>query len=967
MERQHRFKAFFLGILLIVAPSLRVHGFVPYAIFAPEAIAHSLTCFQTVKSCCVPLLVLTGTTSFVMGKEIKAVAASAIKGLRHYIHSSHASWPFFGNNQNAVHANQALTSKQTPPLSVYQNVKKYSVSAACQEKVHEMCAQFNALTFTEKCSVFAQGLCSQKEQCGQLVEVHTHIRECEMHIEHLQRQKAAIENNLTSRWWHALKEMASPSAILKELQEMIEQCKRVKADYEQQLSGIQAQAGMQCAKLECVRQAIEVYFQTVEHTLKTGSLADLSSLGAELKTAHECYKQALATEKADATKSPDILMLQHEIETMGNRLEQAYQKTISTYAEKIHTPEYYTALEAERSVLQTEPTSTVNQARIAALDATINKQESIIPLEVLSTDEQKQLAACGIPCSVLADPYQAQLFGEQRASAHAIEHCSQKMHKTAHVARSDQLVRDALTHLPTAQLMQFLQEHKGISGQAFVDVLQHAITTVQQDKEQLFCTVENIARTELKQSVDLNKNGAVVESRKYMDYVYQALSVLERIGDIDSHVAHLVEYIDAVDNYINESFNSFCNTVDACERQLKKDLMIAVENSVNIPQVIENMYRGFAQYAVWYARASALNDRRQQLANYSLLADMGLCPPEPIQESLRELEGELRGIGDQTVLVGKALGNKWAQMNGPERLGGIVRHLTEIYLTGKTLAFAGDLAAMSSQIVEAGMADLVQGSKALGVLPCQELAVAEGMSALPAEQAALFEIAHDIEPLATEAHLATEAAKAQGAAEAKIGAEIVKDIEKIPPVNQATIEQRLSAAAKNAGRAEIVIEDTLQSLKSHQEMQKLESTIKELAKKTPDIRYGAAEKRLGWEKYLECLEEMECKYNSYRSTCNDIEAISKNTGLPKEFVEKIKNHIFLNEYYMNNNKLSKFVADIDMGLAWQRLIEGSFVRSDLQLLLHEYAEAIILKNNSNAFASHAHYIAQKLFNWENSL
>ncbi len=98
----------------------------------------------------------------------------------------------------------------------------------------------------------------------------------------------------------------------------------------------------------------------------------------------------------------------------------------------------------------------------------------------------------------------------------------------------------------------------------------------------------------------------------------------------------------------------------------------------------------------------------------------------------------------------------------------------------------------------------------------------------------------------------------------------------------------------------------------------------------------------------------------------DISNISKNTGLPSSIIEIIKGHLFIEEHILYNGTIAKFSPDINIANTWQRLIDGNFVYSDLVLLQHEYAEALIM-NGINVSWENAHPIVNKLYNWDKSL
>jgi hypothetical protein len=106
-------------------------------------------------------------------------------------------------------------------------------------------------------------------------------------------------------------------------------------------------------------------------------------------------------------------------------------------------------------------------------------------------------------------------------------------------------------------------------------------------------------------------------------------------------------------------------------------------------------------------------------------------------------------------------------------------------------------------------------------------------------------------------------------------------------------------------------------------------------------------------------------YNDIRNTTIDIEAISKNTGIPKDIIQKIKSHVFLEDHILYEG-IGKFGIDEDMAAAWQRLIDNKFNKSDLILLQHEYAESLLMNGTEIAY-SDAHPLVNQRYDWYRSL
>ncbi len=101
-------------------------------------------------------------------------------------------------------------------------------------------------------------------------------------------------------------------------------------------------------------------------------------------------------------------------------------------------------------------------------------------------------------------------------------------------------------------------------------------------------------------------------------------------------------------------------------------------------------------------------------------------------------------------------------------------------------------------------------------------------------------------------------------------------------------------------------------------------------------------------------------YESVRHMKTDTQKISIATGIKKDKIDKIKNHVFIQEHDLIEGK-KRFDPSYDMAQSWQRLINGSFEEKDIVLLKHEYAELRYMEKGYTQ--NEAHIKASKRYNY----
>ena len=101
-------------------------------------------------------------------------------------------------------------------------------------------------------------------------------------------------------------------------------------------------------------------------------------------------------------------------------------------------------------------------------------------------------------------------------------------------------------------------------------------------------------------------------------------------------------------------------------------------------------------------------------------------------------------------------------------------------------------------------------------------------------------------------------------------------------------------------------------------------------------------------------------YESVRHMKTDTQKISAATGISRDKIDKIKNHVFITEHDLLTEH-KRFDPSYDMAQSWQRLINGDFNEQDIVLLKHEYAELRYMEKGYSQ--DEAHILASKKYNY----
>ncbi len=166
--------------------------------------------------------------------------------------------------------------------------------------------------------------------------------------------------------------------------------------------------------------------------------------------------------------------------------------------------------------------------------------------------------------------------------------------------------------------------------------------------------------------------------------------------------------------------------------------------------------------------------------------------------------------------------------------------------------------------------------------------------------------------------------------------------------------------------------EALEILNNSEELSILNNEVNLLMCCTPNIKFQPSNERyLEVNKYLKAMDTAEKFYEKMRIANDDVFAICRSTGINRHIIQKIKNHVFVEEHIQFGISMEKhvdrFSSDIDIAEAWGRLIDGNFVQSDLILLQHEYAEFLIMQGTKIDY-NIAHYeLINKIYDWNNEL
>lgn len=99
---------------------------------------------------------------------------------------------------------------------------------------------------------------------------------------------------------------------------------------------------------------------------------------------------------------------------------------------------------------------------------------------------------------------------------------------------------------------------------------------------------------------------------------------------------------------------------------------------------------------------------------------------------------------------------------------------------------------------------------------------------------------------------------------------------------------------------------------------------------------------------------------------SDVKAISQSTGFDYEDISAIKKHLMEENHLFADGSTRKFTPDIDIALAWQRLMKGNPQEIDILLLNHELRELRYIQKTGCDYET-AHRYSNQKYDWETAI
>ncbi len=136
--------------------------------------------------------------------------------------------------------------------------------------------------------------------------------------------------------------------------------------------------------------------------------------------------------------------------------------------------------------------------------------------------------------------------------------------------------------------------------------------------------------------------------------------------------------------------------------------------------------------------------------------------------------------------------------------------------------------------------------------------------------------------------------------------------------------------------------------------------IKEIKKEVPDLK---VKDHINIDADIQALDrEASQLYEQVRADKVDIEKVSENLRIEKKWVERVKEHVFYNKHNLDEG-LNRFAPDKNIAESWERLVNNSFGKGDLEWFMHEFAESKLTENFPELTNRELHTYVDGIHNW----
>lgn len=92
-------------------------------------------------------------------------------------------------------------------------------------------------------------------------------------------------------------------------------------------------------------------------------------------------------------------------------------------------------------------------------------------------------------------------------------------------------------------------------------------------------------------------------------------------------------------------------------------------------------------------------------------------------------------------------------------------------------------------------------------------------------------------------------------------------------------------------------------------------------------------------------------YETFRNITSDVPKIAKITGYTEEEIQRVKEHMFFNEYDLADGH-HRFHPNFDQAQSWDRLWKGNPIDVDYIMIKHELAEEPLMKKGMSYLEAH---------------